>query len=641
MDDIKSILKKYWGYQDFRGSQEEIIKSVLNGDDILAIMPTGGGKSICYQVPALSSQKTTLVISPLVALMKDQVDNLLSKGIKAAAIHSGMRQQEIDIALDNAIYNPLDLLYVSPERLQNHLFQERVKKIPIGMVAVDEAHCISQWGHDFRPSYLEISKIREILPEPLPILALTASATPKVEEDILSFLGLKKPKTFKNSSKRANLSLSCYAENNKIERVIKALDNVQGSTLIYVRNRRKTKEIANELNARGFHATFYHAGLGHETKFKHQENWKSGKTRIMVCTNAFGMGIDKEDVRLVIHFDLPDSIEAYYQEVGRAGRDEKLAFGLTVFNQADIDSLDELKSVKYPDYKEIINCYNALSNFYKLALGSGESQVFDLPIERICRGFNLHPIDLIRSIGVLEKMGYLSYIISQNWASTLRFQLNPKELYKFQVENPNEEPIIKALLRIHGGELYTQYVPIQEQKISKISGIGIERIKTLLTELRKRKVLDYHASKPGSKVIYLIGRRNESSIKESYNQIIEKAKKSFAQKLDSSISFYKEEKRCRMAQIQEYFGESNAKDCGKCDNCIKKNKSKTESDEMAHAFKFVRTTLQEKKIMSLKDLTSGVSKRKESLIIEAVRSYLESGELKKNDRGQVFLNSEN
>ncbi len=641
MDELRSILNNYWGYPEFQGKQREIIDSILENKDTLAIMPTGGGKSICFQVPAIYMGKTCLVISPLIALMKDQVDALISRGIKASTVFSGMNAREIDISLDNAIHNPPNLLYVSPERLQNHLFRERLKQMEIGLVAVDEAHCISQWGHDFRPSYLQIAEIRDLMQERVPMIALTASATPRVQNDILRYLDLSNPNLIKTSAKRKNLSLSCYRESDKMGRVIKALQNVPGSTLIYVRNRRKTKELANDLNSMGFSSTYFHAGLARETKFKHQENWKSGKTRIMVCTNAFGMGIDKSDVRLVIHYDLPDSIEAYYQEVGRAGRDGKLAFGLLVYNEPDIDSINELSEAKYPDLEFVIKCYNAIGNHYKLALGSGESQVFDFPIEKVCHSFDLNALELIRAISLLEKMDFLSYLISQNWSSTVHILLDPKELYRFQVENREDEPLIKSLLRNYGGELYSQYVSVDEDRLSKISGIGLEEIKTRLKALRKRKILDYHQSKAGPKLIFQVGRSGDSSLKEAYRNIIQKEKEAFNERSAAALNFYEEESKCRMNQIQSYFGESPDIPCGKCDNCIKQNKKGEHSKELENAMEELKTLLSTKETVTMEEITRTASKRSESIILEALRLYLNSGHVGKNGDGHFYLTGKN
>jgi ATP-dependent DNA helicase RecQ len=636
LDELRSILKNFWGYPDFRESQRQVIESVLEGKDTLAIMPTGGGKSLCYQIPALQIKKTVLVISPLVALMKDQVDELLSKNIKAYTIHSGMTFREIDICLDNVIYGDCNLLYVSPERIENPLFKERVQKMDIGLIAVDEAHCISQWGHDFRPSYLGLAKIRELLPKGIPFLALTASATPKVQEDILNYLELKDPLIFRLSSLRTNLSLSCYEEEDKMGRIFKALENVPGSTLIYVRSRRKTREISNEINQRGLNSTFFHAGLGIETKFERQEKWKSGKIRILVCTNAFGMGIDKEDVRMVIHYDLPDSLEAYYQEVGRAGRDGKLGFALLVYNKKDLEELAELKNVKYPEFKQVKKVYNSLGNFYKLALGSGESQIFDFQIGRISNSFNLKPLELIRGVNVLEKMGFFTHIISQNWSSTINFRSSPQDIYRFQIENKKHEPLIKALLRLYGGELYSQYVAVSEEKLSKISQIEESEIRKNLILLRKRKVLDYNPSTTGPKLLFEQERCSDKAIKEAYSRLINNEKKAFSKRLVLAEEFYSDRKNCRMAAIQKYFGDKAPRNCGKCDYCIKKKKEKT-SDELNNAIAELKILFKEEKEVSIQKLTRKISKRKEYAIREAIRLFLGSGKIEKTGEGRFIL----
>ncbi len=623
--ELKNILSQYWGYSDFRGIQQDIISSVLDGNDCLAILPTGGGKSICYQLPSIYLGKTVLVISPLVALMKDQVDHLNSKGINSIAIHSGMSLREIDINLDNVVYGNIRLLYVAPERIRNELFIERLKKMDIGLVAIDEAHCTSQWGQDFRPAYLEIPLLRENLKDSVPFLALTASATPKVEKDMIRFLKLNDPNIFKRSAKRENLSLSCYKQENKLERLLMAVSNVKGSSLVYVRNRKKTKEISNELNKAGIKSTFFHAGLTTETKFQRQENWMSGKVQSMVCTNAFGMGIDKGDVRLVVHFDLPDSLESYYQEVGRAGRDGKLSYGLTIFDASDIKELIELNDVKYPDLKSVIGIYNALCNSFKLALGSGESQVFNFKIERIAHSFDLVPIEIIRALNVLEKLGLMQLIQSQNWTATLNFSLAPQEMYRFQVENPEHEPLIRSLLRLYGGELYSQYVSISEERLARISSASAEQVGNNLKELKKRRVLSYHPSSPGPKLLMQAGRISESSLKELYSRVIKVQKEAFGVRLEKAEAYYNSNKTCRMVQIQAYFGEKDTSSCGKCDHCLEEKKTKESKDPYKQEGKKILDILTKKGPTSMNDLMNTFSAFENERTSQTIRLMIDSG----------------
>lgn len=420
---IHNILAKYWGYHSFRPLQEEIITSVLQGNDTLALLPTGGGKSVCFQVPALVQEGVCIVISPLIALMKDQVDNLQKKGISAIAITSAMHKREIDIAFDNCVYGNIKFLYLSPERLITPIAQARIQKMKVSLIAVDEAHCISQWGYDFRPSYLEIAKLRELQPK-VPVLALTATATPEVVKDIQEKLRFKKANVLQKSFERKNLAYVVIGEEDKLSRLLKVVNNVGGTGVVYVRNRKKTQEVAAFLQKNKIPADFYHAGLTPGERSQKQDSWIKNKTRVIVATNAFGMGIDKPDVRFVVHLDLPDSLEAYFQEAGRAGRDEGKAYAVMLYNEADINDLKSNVEMSFPSVEEIRQTYQALANYYQLAVGSGEGAAFDFDISELCRNYKLEPVTVFNSIRFLEKEGYISATEAVYQPSRINFTLN-------------------------------------------------------------------------------------------------------------------------------------------------------------------------------------------------------------------------
>ncbi|TAL60569.1 MAG: ATP-dependent DNA helicase RecQ, partial [Bacteroidetes bacterium] len=476
---IQQILLKHWGYSHFRALQEDIINSVLAGNDTLALMPTGGGKSLCFQIPALAKEGICIVISPLIALMKDQVENLRAKGVKAMAITSGMSKKEIDIAFDNCVYGDYKFLYLSPERLDSGLARTRIQKMNVNLIAVDEAHCISQWGYDFRPSYLKIADIKEMLPA-VPILALTATATPDVAADIqkkLLFPARGKPSNFfQKSFERKNLAYVVIKEEDKMSRLLKIVTRISGTGIVYVRNRKKSQEITDFLRANNISADYYHAGIEGSARDAKQDAWIHNKTRVIVCTNAFGMGIDKPDVRFVVHLDMPDCLEAYFQEAGRAGRDEKKSYAVLLFNGADKIDAERNMLMSFPPMEEIRKTYQSLSNYFQIPIGAGQGSVFDLDINDLCSKYNLHHLTAYNSIKFLEKEGMVSLTEAFHMPSRIHFVFNKEELYKFQVEHNFYDDFIKLLLRSYSG-LFDTYVKISEQDIAKRTGKSYEEVK--------------------------------------------------------------------------------------------------------------------------------------------------------------------
>ena len=490
----QEILKQFWGYDNFRPLQTDIIQSVIDGRDTLALMPTGGGKSLCFQVPALMSDGICIVVSPLIALMQDQVLQLKKRGISAIGIFSGMHKNQIDIALDNCIYGDIKFLYVSPERLQTKIFIERAKQMKINLLAIDEAHCISQWGYDFRPPYMKIAEFRKLI-APVPMIALTATATEEVKTDIVERLEMNNPQTFQQSFARANLSYSAFKEDDKERRLMKILQNVQGSAVVYVRNRRRTQEISDLLNKYNVQATFYHAGLNATERTKRQESWIRNQVRVIVATNAFGMGIDKPDVRTVVHLDLPDTLEAYYQEAGRAGRDGEKAYGVALFNQSDIDGLEKNVQQSYPPIELIRRVYQCLGNLFQLAVGAGEFASYDFDLVEFQRRFDLPPTDTYFALKILEIQGFLQ--LSEGFKNTSKVMLivDNRQLYDFQLRNPKYDSFIKLLLRMYGGELFGTFLNISEANIAKAYSIPVKEIEAWLLILEKFDILIYDKQK--------------------------------------------------------------------------------------------------------------------------------------------------
>ncbi len=574
--DIYFHLKKHWGYNSYRPLQEDIILSVLNKKDTLALLPTGGGKSICFQIPGLLIGGTCLVVSPLIALMNDQVQNLKNKGISAVAITSVMNAKEIDIALNNAAFGHVQFLYVSPERIANETFRQRLSYLPIGLIAVDEAHCISQWGYDFRPSYLKIAELRDYFPT-VNIIAVTASATKEVVEDIQQKLNFKNPGVFRQSFERENIRYIVQQEENKYDRLLKIIKNVGGSGIIYVRNRKKTQEISKWLTQQTISSSFYHAGINANERASIQQNWIDNKSQIIVATNAFGMGIDKPNVRFVVHMDLPESLEAYFQEAGRGGRDGKPAFAVLLCNLQDIESLKQQFEEKTPSVEEIKQSYQAVFNYYQIPVESGEGLSVSFNMDEVTRNYNLKPITLFNSIKCLEKEGYLSFLDSGYEPPKVMMLMAKEGLYNFQLKFPSYEPLIKTLLRSYGG-LWEQYVYIKEKDLAYRTKYSESLLQQQLETLNKQGVLSFIPQTTLPKLIFLQNRLNlkhHSISLINYPILKQKA----LNRINSVVKYVTETHICRSRLLLSYFNETDYKDCGYCDVCIEKYKTQLSTDQ--------------------------------------------------------------
>ena len=572
MNRYKDILKQYWGYDDFRGIQREIIESIGAGHDTLGLMPTGGGKSVTFQVPALAMQGVCIVITPLIALMKDQVDNLLRRGIKAAAIYSGLTHEEIIITLENCIFGDVKLLYVSPERLASELFQKKLRHMFVSFITVDEAHCISQWGYDFRPSYLEIAAIRKFLPH-VPVLALTATATPKVVEDICEKLSRNVPQSFnvfKMSFERKNLVYVVREAPDKREQLLHILNSLSGTAIVYARSRQRTKEVSEMLNHAGISSTFYHAGLDSSVKDERQQTWQEGKTRVMVATNAFGMGIDKPDVRLVIHIDCPDSIEAYFQEAGRAGRDSKRSYAVLLYNGADKRKLETRVVDTFPTKDYIRQVYEHLAFFYQVGIGSGFNHTFEFNIDKFCHAFRHFPLQVDSALKILTRAGYIEYTEEQDNQARLMFTVSRGELYKLENNTPAEEKIITTLLRNYGG-LFTDYHYIDEGLLASQTALQPQEVYQILKGLGQRHILHFIPQKKTPYIRYSQRRENKDYL-QFPPEIYEDRLSQYRQRIAAVIRYANDNRICRSRQLLSYFGETESHDCGLCDVCLSHRK---------------------------------------------------------------------
>ncbi|MBE6266583.1 MAG: RecQ family ATP-dependent DNA helicase [Prevotella ruminicola] len=563
----QEILKRYWGYDDFRGIQREIIESIGSGHDTLGLMPTGGGKSITFQVPALAKDGTCIVITPLIALMKDQVDNLRRRGVKAAAIYSGLSHEEILTTLENAIFGGIKLLYVSPERLSSELFQTKLRHMKISFITVDEAHCISQWGYDFRPSYLQIANIRKLIPD-APVLALTATATPQVVEDIKIRLNNEKSdfNTFKMSFERKNLAYVVRQAEDKIGELLHILRSTKGSTIVYARSRRRTKEYAELIKEAGISATFYHAGLDACEKDKRQQAWQHDEYRVMVATNAFGMGIDKPDVRVVVHVDCPDSIEAYFQEAGRAGRDGFKAYAVLLYNNSDERKLMKRISDSFPDKDYIRQVYEHLAYYYQIGVGSGYGHTFEFNIDKFCHSFHHFPIQVDSALKILQRAGYIEYTEEQDNQARVMFTVSRNDLYRLENNSPNEEKIITALLRSYGG-LFTDYNYIDEAFLAQVTQLQPQQVYLILKNLSQRHILHFIPQKKTPYIRYTQRREDKEHI-QIMPDIYEERKAQFAERIRAMINYAKRDRICRSRQLLSYFGDHSGHNCGQCDVCL-------------------------------------------------------------------------
>ena len=577
IDNYREVLQKYWGYDDFRGIQREIIESIGNGHDTLGLMPTGGGKSITFQVPALCSEGTCIVITPLIALMKDQVQHLRRIGIRAAAIYSGLSREEILTTLENCIFGGITILYVSPERLSSELFRTKLRHMKVSFITVDEAHCISQWGYDFRPSYLEIADIRKDLPG-IPVLALTATATPLVVEDIQSklsppdisltshLLPLTSFNVFKMSFERKNLAYVVRRATDKRQELIHILESVKGCAIVYARSRRRTKEVAELLCEAGISATFYHAGLDTVVKDQRQHEWQEDKVRVMVATNAFGMGIDKPDVRVVLHIDCPDSLEAYFQEAGRAGRDGKKAYAVLLYNDADQRKLDKRISDTFPEKDYVRKVYEHLAFFYQVGVGSGYHATFEFNIDKFCHAFRHFPIQVDSALKILNRAGYIEYTEEQDNQARVMFTISRNELYRLENTTPNEEKVITALLRSYGG-LFVDYNFIDEGFIASQCGLQPQQLYMILKNLSEKHILHFIPQKKTPYVRYL-QRREETENVQLPPVVYEERKEQFRERIYAMINYATNDHICRSRQLLRYFGEEDSHDCRQCDVCL-------------------------------------------------------------------------
>jgi ATP-dependent DNA helicase RecQ len=621
------LLKRYWGFDSFRPLQDEIIHSVLNGQDTLALMPTGGGKSLCFQLPALAMDGICIVISPLIALMKDQVENLKDKGIEAVAIYAGMGKREIDILLDNCIYGNTKFLYLSPERLLSDLVRVRISYMNVNLFAVDEAHCVSQWGYDFRPPYLKIHELREIHPK-VPVLALTATATQRVRIDIAEKLQLRQPKIFVKSFARKNLSYVVIPDEDKYKRLIKIIKNVKGSGLVYVRNRRETTEVAYFLQRNGIEADFYHAGIEREERFSKQALWKENKIQVMVATNAFGMGIDKADVRFVVHLDLPESLEAYYQEAGRAGRDGKKSYGVLLANKSDQLALEAKYSKSFPSVEEIKKVYHDLGSFYQLAYGAGEGITFDFDLAEFCKRFNIGVVKAMAALKFLEHDGYVTLSENIFLQSRVLFTVGHEDVYRFQIENAAYDKVIKAILRSYGGA-FDVYVKIQESEIAKKTGSSFKDIVRYLKYFQEQGLLSYLPQTDQPQLQFLRARADRLHLDIDV-KYIELRKKIQADQIQAVMS-YATRMECRSIQLLTYFDELAAEKCGICDVCLAEKKA-DDNDQLDDRIDYEIASLLQNQSHSLVNLVNELTIGTEQERINRIRTLLDAGKIKTDSK---------
>ena len=633
MNKYQEILKQYWGYDSFRDLQEEIITSIGEGKDTLGLMPTGGGKSITFQVPALAQEGICIVITPLIALMKDQVHNLRKRGIKALAVYSGMTRQEIITALENCIFGDYKFLYISPERLDTEIFRIKLRSMKVSMITVDESHCISQWGYDFRPAYLKIAEIRELLPG-VPVLALTATATPEVVKDIQARLNFHEGNVFRMSFERKNLAYIVRKTDNKTSELLHILRRIPGSAIIYARNRRRTKEITELLVNEEITADFYHAGLDNAVKDLRQKRWQNGEVRVMVATNAFGMGIDKPDVRIVLHLDLPDSPEAYFQEAGRAGRDGEKAYAVILYSKSDKTTLHKRVVDTFPDKEYILNVYEHLQYYYQMAMGDGFQCVREFNIEEFCRKFKYFPVPVDSALKILSQAGYLEYTDEQDNASRILFTLRRDELYKLREMGAETEALIQTILRSYTG-VFTDYAYISEASLSIRTGLTREKIYNILVTLTKRRIVDYI---PRKKTPYIIYTRERQELRFVHipPSVYEERKVRYEARIKAMEEYVTSEDVCRSRMLLRYFGEKNEHNCGQCDVCISHRATDaTLSEDSFEELKQQITELLAQKPLLPVEIANKIEAERER-VAEVIHHLLEEGALKMQD-GMIHI----
>jgi ATP-dependent DNA helicase RecQ len=626
---IHEILKTYWGHVNFRPLQEDIINSILEKNDTVALLPTGGGKSICYQVPALVQEGIVLVISPLIALMKDQVEQLRNRGILAVAIHSGMRKSEIDIALDNCIYGSIKLLYVSPERLKSDLFQERVQKMNVTCIAIDEAHCISEWGHDFRPAYREIAAIRNILPA-VPMIALTATANEMVLSDIIEQLSLQDPNVFTQSFTRTNLSYSCLYEENKEKRLVSMLQKIPGIAIVYANTRARVVRIAEFLNRQNIPTEFYHGGLDHHERNKKQDAFMKNKVRVMVATNAFGMGVDKPDVRLVVHMDVPDSIEGYFQEAGRAGRDGNKAFAVLLHTQKDEDELLAKIPASHPSPDTIRKMYQSLANYYQLAVGSGYLESYPFDLDDFCKKYNHQKLEAYYSLKRMEQYGFIQLTEAFYNAPKLRVIVDYDTLYNARIKMPKHDEFIKQLLRIFGGDVYTNYKDFSFSTLAKSTLTPQSEILNKIKFLAQQGLIDFVDASDIPQLTFLLPRQDALKLRIDL-QWLEDRKDHDQESAENIIGFLHTEE-CRAQYVLQYFGEYGSEPCGICDRCIRDSRNK-EYYENASA-KIVETL--KTKTIPIEELETEFAGLDKNIVLKIIRSLMDTSKIKVDETGRYF-----
>ena len=631
MTDYKSILKHYWGYDNFRGIQEDIISSIGSGRDTLGLMPTGGGKSITFQVPALANPGLCLVITPLIALMKDQVQNLRKHGIKAQAVYSGMTREEIVIALENCIFGDYKFLYISPERLGTEIFQNKLRSMKVSMITVDESHCISQWGYDFRPAYLKIADVRKLLPD-VPVLALTATATPEVVKDIQVRLAFREENVFRMSFERKNLAYIVRRTEDKSGELLHILNQVQGSAIVYTRNRKRTKEISLFLNQHDISATFYHAGLDNKTKDLRQKGWQAGTYRVMVATNAFGMGIDKPDVRLVIHIDFPDSPEAYFQEAGRAGRDEQKAYAVLLYAQSDKTILKKRISDAFPEKDYIRQVYEHINYYFQMAMGDGRGCTFAFNIDEFCQRFKHFPVRVDSALKILTRAGYLEYTDEQDNASRLIFTLRRDELYRMEEHNQDTEKLLRIILRSYTG-LFSDYAYINEETLAQRSGLSRQQVYDTLILLTKRHILHYIPGKKTPYIIYTRERQDTNRIVLN-KEVYEDRKRSYEKRIQAMLEYAESNDQCRSRMLLHYFGENNEHNCGQCDVCLEKHTSGLKKGEYEDIASDIKNLLN-RHPHTPQEVIHALSVPEEKIL--NVLTYLLSEERIKQENGKLYL----
>ena len=627
MNKYQEILKQYWGYDSFRDLQEEIITSIGEGKDTLGLMPTGGGKSITFQVPALAQEGICIVITPLIALMKDQVQNLRKREIKALAIYSGMTRQEILTALENCIFGNYKFLYISPERLDTEIFRTKLRSMKVSMITVDESHCISQWGYDFRPAYLKIAEIRELLPE-VPVLALTATATPEVVTDIQARLKFREGNVFRMSFERKNLAYIVRKTDNKTKEIPYILQRISGSAIIYVRNRRRTKEITELLMNEGITADFYHAGLDNAVKDRRQKRWQSGEVRVMVATNAFGMGIDKPDVRIVLHLDLPDSPEAYFQEAGRAGRDGEKAYAVILYSKSDKTTLHKRVVDTFPDKEYILNVYEHLQYYYQMAMGDGFQCIREFNLEEFCRKFKYFPVPVDSALKILTQAGYLEYTDEQDNSSRILFTIRRDELYKLREMGKEAEALIQSILRSYTG-VFTDYAYISEESLAIRTGLTRQQIYNILVTLTKRRIVDYI---PRKKTPYIIYTRERLELRFLHipPSVYEERKARYEARIKAMEEYVTTENVCRSRMLLRYFGEKNEHNCGQCDVCLSKRTTDNLSEKSYEEVKRQILDLLSHSPLTPAETADQIKAEKED-IGQVIRYLLDEGELKMQD----------